>query len=137
MKPWTETDGTCAGHYRGADEWYDRPTVTGAAKEAGHMQRALGILFVATVLLASVGTTGIIIWQTEAGNISMRSVRYGIGALLIVVGVCFTVLQLAVNDDYLARHFGEASVGRMRQMWRGGWVGVLLGAAMIAAAYWL
>jgi hypothetical protein len=40
-------------------------------------------------------------------------------------------------EHYLVRQFGEASAGRMRQMWRGGWVGVLLGASMIAAAYWL
>ena len=99
------------------------------------MRRRLGILFVATVVLVSLGSTAILIWQTEAGNISMRSVRYGIGALMIVVGVGFTVLQRSVSDAYLERNFGEQNVSQMRKMWSGGWVGALIGAAMIAAAY--
>ncbi len=101
------------------------------------MQRRLGIVFVATIVLASLGGLAIIIWLRETDRLSMRSLRYGLGALMIVVGAAFTVLQWAVSDDYLARHFGEASVGRTRQMWRSGWVGVLIGAATIAAAYFL
>jgi hypothetical protein len=104
-------------------------------EEGGQMRRRLGILFVATVVLVSLGSTAILIWQTEAGNISMRSVRYGIGALMIVVGVGFTVLQRSVSDAYLERNFGEQNVSQMRKMWSGGWVGALIGAAMIAAAY--
>jgi hypothetical protein len=45
---------------------------------------------------------------------------------------------LSVSDEYLRQHFGGAeNATRMRQMWRGGWVGVLLGTTMIAAQYFL
>jgi uncharacterized membrane protein len=101
------------------------------------MQRALGILCVTMIVLVSVVSTAILIWQVEAGKISMRSVRYGLGALMIVIGTCFTVLQMTVSDEVLRRYWGEANVDRMRRTWRGGWIGVLLGAAMIAAAYYL
>jgi hypothetical protein len=105
------------------------------SEEAGQMQRRAGVLFVAAVVLVSVGCTAILIWQTEIGNISMRTVRYGLGALMIVVGVGFTVMQKCVGDKYLVRHFGAQDVSQTRKMWRGGWVGALIGAAIIAAAY--
>ena len=99
------------------------------------MRRRLGILFVATVVLVSLGSTAILIWQTETGNISMRSVRYGIGAIMIVVGV---ELHRAANVRQ-RRIPGTEFRGAERQpdakdveRWMGR---ALIGAAMIAAAY--
>lgn len=95
--------------------------------------RATGI--VAAILLVSVGGAAVVIWQAKAHGIPLF---YILGPLMVVVGMGFTALHLSVSDEYLRQHFGgEENAARMRQTWRGGWVGVLLGAAMIAAEYFL
>jgi tetratricopeptide (TPR) repeat protein len=45
------------------------------------------------------------------------------------------VLHLTLSDDFLRRQFGEPGAGQMRRAWRGGWVGVLLGAALLGLHY--
>ena len=96
------------------------------------MGRGLRIVLVASVLLVSAALAGLVIWY-----FSPRSIRYGVGALMVAVGTGFTILHLTVRDEYLDRHFGEPAASRMRQLWRTGWVGVLIGAAMIAAEHFL
>ena len=99
------------------------------------MGRGMAALIVASVLLVSVGGAAVIIWQAKAHGVPLF---YVLGPLMVVVGVGFTALHLSVSDEYLRQHFGgEENATRMRQMWRGGWVGVVLGAAMIAAEYFL
>jgi hypothetical protein len=99
------------------------------------MGRGRAAVIVAAILLASVGGAAVIIWQAKAHGIPLF---YILGPLMVVLGIGFTVMNLSVSDEYLRQHFGgEENATRMRQMWRGGWVGVLLGAAMVAAQYFL
>jgi drug/metabolite transporter (DMT)-like permease len=103
--------------------------------EDTHVGRGWASLIVVGILLASAGGAALLIWQARVHNVPLN---YVIGALLVVIGVGFSVLHLSVNDEYLRQHFGgEENATRVRKMWRGGWVGALLGVAMIAAQYLL
>jgi hypothetical protein len=85
------------------------------------------------ILLASAGVAAVIIRQARAHGVALNHV---VGALLVAVGTGFSVLHLSVSDEYLRRHFGgEENATRVRRVWRGGWVGALIGAAVIAAQY--
>ena len=99
------------------------------------MQRTWAALIVAGIVLASAGGAAIIIWQAKAHDVPLF---YVLGALIVTIGIGFSVLHLSVSDEYLRQHFGgDENATRMRQMWRGGWVGVLGGVTMIAAQYFL
>src|SRR5262245_13167957 len=99
------------------------------------MGRGWAVIIVAAILLASVGGAAVIIWQAKAHGVPLF---YVLGAGMVVIGIGFSALHLSVSDEYLRRHFGgEENALRMRQMWRGGWVGVLLGVALIAVQYFL
>jgi hypothetical protein len=99
------------------------------------MGRIWVAVLITTILLASAGGAAIIIWQAKAHDVPLF---YILGPLMVAIGLVFTFLHFSVSDDYLHRHFGPAeNATRIRQMWRGGWVGVLLGIAMIAAEYFL
>jgi hypothetical protein len=99
------------------------------------MGRGWATLIVAGILLASAAAAAAIIWQARVHAVPLF---YALGALMVAVGVGFSVLHLSVGDEYLRQHFGgQENATRMRQMWRGGWVGVLLGVTMIAAQYFL
>jgi hypothetical protein len=99
------------------------------------MGRGRAALIVVGILLVSLGGAAVIIWQARANGVPHF---YVLGALMVALGIGFTVMHLSVSDDYLRRHFGgEENATRMRQSWRSGWVGVLLGAAMITAQYFL
>ena len=99
------------------------------------MRRTWVVLFVAGIVLASAGVAALIIWQANSHDIP---IFYVLGALTISVGIGCSVLHLSVSDEYLRQHFGgDENARRMREMWRGGWVGVPLGVALIAAQYFL
>ena len=99
------------------------------------MGRGRAALIVAFVLLVSVGGAAVLIWQTRAHGVPLF---YVLGPLTVVVGLGFSLLNWTLSDEYLRRHFGgEEGARRMREAWRGGWVGVLIGIAMIAAEYFL
>src|SRR5262245_31969930 len=99
------------------------------------MGRGRAAVIVTAIVLASAGGAGVILWQAKAHGVPLF---YVLGTLMVVLGIGFSALHLSVSDEYLRRHFGgEENATRMRQMWRGGWVGVLLGVAMIAAQYFL
>jgi hypothetical protein len=99
------------------------------------MRRTWAVLFVAGILLASVGGAALIIWQAKVHSVPLF---YILGPLMVIVGIGFSVLHLSVSDEYLRKHFGgEENATRVRQMWRGGWTGALLGIAMIADQYFL
>jgi hypothetical protein len=99
------------------------------------MHRTWAALIVGGIVLASAGGTAIIIWQAKAHGVPFF---YMLGALMVAIGIISSVLHLSVSDEYLRQHFGgDENATRMRQMWRGGWVGVPLGFAMIAAQYFL
>lgn len=98
------------------------------------MSRGRAAVIVAVILLISVGGAVVVIWQAKAHGVPLF---YIVGTLMVVTGIGFSALNLA-SDEYLSRHFGGAeNAARMRQAWRGGWVGVLLGVLMIAAQYFL
>jgi hypothetical protein len=99
------------------------------------MRRTWEILFVAGIIFASVGAGAIIIWQARAHDVPLF---YVLGTLMVAIGIGFSVLHWSVSDEYLRQHFGgDENAARMRQMWRGGWIGVPLGIALIAAQYFL
>ena len=98
--------------------------------------RPLGILVLVCILVVSGGFAAIIIWQAEAGNISHGTIRYLTGGVMVVVGLGFTALYLSFSDERLQRQFGD-SASQIRKLWRGGWIGALIGAAIIAAEYFL
>ena len=106
-----------------------------APAEGKRIRRTWAVLFVAGILLASVGGAAIVIWQAKAHSIPLF---YILGALMVVLGIGFSILHLSVSDEYLRQHIGgEENAKRVREMWRGGWTGALLGVAMIAAQYFL
>jgi hypothetical protein len=99
------------------------------------MRRGTAVLIVASILLASAGGAAVLIWQAKAQGVPLF---YVVGALMVVIGIGFMALHVSVSDEYLRQHFGgEENAMKLRQMWRGGWVGVVLGAAMVAAEYFL
>jgi hypothetical protein len=99
------------------------------------MGRGRAAVIVTAILLASVGGAAVVIWQANAHGIPRF---YVLGPLMVAIGLGFTALHLSVDDEYLRRHFGgDENAARIREMWRGGWVGVLLGVVMIAAQYFL
>jgi hypothetical protein len=63
---------------------------------------------------------------------------YILGGLMMVLGTGFMLMHLSVSDEYLRQHCGgEENAARMRHTWRGGWLGVLTGAVMIAFEYFI
>ena len=99
------------------------------------MGRGRAAVIVTAIFLASAVGAAVIIWQAKAHGVPLF---YVLGTLMVAVGIGFSLLHLSVSDEYLRQHFGgEENATRMRQMWRGGWVGALLGVAMIAAQYFL
>jgi hypothetical protein len=104
-------------------------------EEVTQMDRGRSAVIVIAILLASAGSAAVIIWQAKAHGIPLF---YVLGTLMVVIGIGFSALHLSVSDEYLRQHFGgEENATRMRQMWKRGWVGVLLGVAIIAAQCFL
>ncbi|HEY2589558.1 MAG TPA: hypothetical protein VGI81_27675 [Tepidisphaeraceae bacterium] len=99
------------------------------------MNRIWAGLIVACIVLASAAGGVILVRQANAHYVPLF---YVLGPLMVVIGVGFSLMHLSMSDDYLRQHFGgDENAKRMREMWRGGWVGVLIGGAMIAAQYFL
>src|SRR5262245_35234205 len=99
------------------------------------MSRGRAAVIVTAIFLASAGTVAVLLWQAMAHGVPLG---YVLGALVMALGIGYSALQRSVSDDYLRQHFGgQENANRLRQTWRGGWVGVLLGVAMIAAQYFL
>jgi hypothetical protein len=99
------------------------------------MGRGKTALIIGAFLLVSAGPAAVVIWQVETHHVPLL---YVLGGLAMVSGIGFSILHLSVTDEYLRQHFGgEENASRMRQLWRGGWVGIPLGAALIAAEYFL
>jgi MFS family permease len=98
------------------------------------MRRGTKVLILVCVLLVIGGIGAVIIWQAEAHHIPILLVT---GVLLVVLGAGSEAMHLTVSDEYLRTHFPEPLATQFREQWRRGWVGVLLGALTIAAAYFL
>ena len=99
------------------------------------MKRTWSVLIVAGIVLASAGGGVILVEQAKAHYIPLF---YLLGPLVAAMGIGFSVLHWSVSDEYLRQNFGgEENARRMREMWRGGWVGLLIGIAMVAAQYFL
>jgi hypothetical protein len=99
------------------------------------MKRTWAILFVLGIAVVSLGGGAILAWQASVHYIPLF---YVLGPLVVVLGIGFTILHRNVSDEYLRQNFGdEENARRMREVWRGGWVGIPLGLAMIAAQYFL
>src|SRR5947209_5989568 len=99
------------------------------------MGRGTATLVVASVGLLSFGMGG---RRPLAGGGPPRFALLRDRGLWVVVGTGFAFLNAGVTDEYLRKHLGsEENAKRLRQSWRGGWVGVLIGAVMIAAEYFL
>jgi hypothetical protein len=100
----------------------------------GQISRGRAILIVTTIVGGSIAVAALMIWQCHVHGIPLW---YPLGALLIVLGVGSTIMNLAVSDERLRAQFGEKYGPQLREQWRGGWVGVLIGAAMIVVTYFL
>jgi hypothetical protein len=99
------------------------------------MKRTWSVLIVAGIVLASACGGVILVEQAKAHYIPLF---YLLGPLVAAMGIGFSVLHWSVSDEYLRQNFGgEENARRMREMWRGGWVGLLIGIAMVAAQYFL
>jgi hypothetical protein len=99
------------------------------------MNRTLSAVIVVGIVLVSAAGGVILVWQANAHFVPLF---YVIGPLVVAIGVGFTVLHWSVSDEYLRQHFGgDENARRMREMWRGGWVGVPIGIALVAAQYFL
>jgi hypothetical protein len=99
------------------------------------MSRGRASLIVAGILLVSAAGAAVLIWQAKAHAVPLN---YVVGALMVATGAGFSALHLSVGDEYLRQHFGgDENAAQVRRLWRGGWVGVLLGAAIVAAQYLL
>jgi hypothetical protein len=93
-----------------------------------------GVIVVGIVLGSAAGGV-ILVWQANAHNVP---IFYVLGPLTVAIGVYFSVLHWTVSDEYIRQHFGgDENARRMREMSRGGWVGVPLGVALIAVQYFL
>ena len=92
-------------------------------------------LLVVVILLVSLGGAALVIWQAREYQIPLG---YIVGGGMVVIGTGFFILHVSVSDDHLRRHFGgEENAARMRKLWRDGWLGVLIGVALIVAVYFL
>jgi hypothetical protein len=99
------------------------------------MRRSRAVLIVVLILVVSAAFAAILIWQANVREILLMYVL-GVGTVVLALG--FFTLHLTVSDEYLRREFGgESNATRMRQLWRGAWVGIPLGIAMIAAEFFL
>ncbi len=99
------------------------------------MHRIRATVIVVGIVLASAAGGVILVWQAKAHYIPLF---YVLGPLVVALGIGFSVLHLSVSDEYLRQHFGgDENAKRMREMWRGGWVGLPIGIALIAAQYFL
>jgi hypothetical protein len=99
------------------------------------MGRGKAAAIVGTIFFTTMALVGVIVWQATAHGIPLNSV---LGGLMIFLGAGFTALHLSVTDEYLVKNFGgEENAHRMREMWSGGWVGIVAGLGMIAAGYFL
>jgi tetratricopeptide (TPR) repeat protein len=96
------------------------------------MSRTLRVLVVACALIVSVALPAVVFWQ--AGKHGFAT-KYVLGVIVVVLGAAFTTLHLTVSDDFLRRHYGERGAVEMRRAWRGGWIGVLLGAFLLGVHY--
>src|SRR5262245_21449614 len=80
----------------------------------------------------SAALAAVVIWQIEKYGVASS---YVLGVSLVVLGAVFTTVHLTVSDDFFRRHFGEPGMGPMQRACRTGWVGVLLGAALLGFHY--
>jgi tetratricopeptide (TPR) repeat protein len=96
------------------------------------MSRGLRVLVVACILIVSVALPAVVIWQTEKHGFATK---YVAGVVVVALGATFTTLHLTVSDDFLRRHYGERGAVQMRRVWRGGWIGVLLGPVLLGLHY--
>ncbi len=99
------------------------------------MHRTWAAVIVVGIVLAATAGGVVIVWQAKAHYIPLF---YVLGPLMVAIGIGFSALHWSVSDEYLRRHFGgEENARRMREMWRGGWVGAPIGIALVAAQYFL
>jgi tetratricopeptide (TPR) repeat protein len=96
------------------------------------MNRGLGVLVAALILAGSAAVAAVIIWQAEAHGVSLQCV---LGVTFVVLGAAGLVLHPTLSDAFLRRHLGEPNADQLRQFGRRGWIGVLLGAALLGLRY--
>jgi tetratricopeptide (TPR) repeat protein len=72
----------------------------------------------------------VLIWQGE-----VRGAAPVLGLILLVLGACSSTLRWTLSDDFRRRHFGQPGVDPMRQLWRGGWGAMLVGALLLGSYY--
>jgi tetratricopeptide (TPR) repeat protein len=94
------------------------------------MGRGLRVLGFVAVLLGSAALAAVLIWQEQ-----VHGVAPVLGLVLLALGAAGMILHLSLSDDFLRRHLGDPTAGQTRGFCRSGWVGVLLGAALLGLHY--
>lgn len=95
------------------------------------MNRVIGVLAVAVMLLVMIGLAVLIIWLAVERS---RWAWYVLGGLMVVSGIGLSLVNRWTDED-LRRAYGEANASRMRRAARGGWSSIVLGAALVALMY--
>ena len=99
------------------------------------MNRTWATLIVVGIALASTCGGVVLVWQAKAHDVPLF---YVLGPLIVALGIVNSILHLSVSDEHLRQHIGsDENARRMREMWRGGWIGIPLGVAMIAVQHFL
>lgn len=96
------------------------------------MSRALRVLAVASVLIVWAALAAAVIWWASAHQLAFQ---YVLGVGLVALGAGCTALHFTLSDGFLGRHLGEPGAAQTRRFCRGGWVGVVLGAAILGFIY--
>jgi tetratricopeptide (TPR) repeat protein len=94
------------------------------------MGRNLRVVGFVAVLLGSAALAAVLIWQEQ-----VHGVAPVLGLLFLALGAAGMTLHLSLSDDFLRRHLGEPAAGQARGFCRSGWVGILLGAALLGLHY--
>jgi tetratricopeptide (TPR) repeat protein len=89
------------------------------------MSRGFRVLVVVSILIVAVALAAV---QIREG---VHGVTPVFGLVLLVLGAAGLTLHLTLSDDILRRHSGEPGADPRREFWRSGWVGVVLGAALL------
>jgi tetratricopeptide (TPR) repeat protein len=103
-----------------------RPIESSGLPEVAVMKRGLQALVLGSILTGSVAIAGWLFWHHQIHGVTPVT-----GLVLLTFGVVTMILGLTLSDEALCRQFGSRDATAMRRSLRSGWIGILLGGAML------